>query len=64
MPMSLGAFLFWTATIIAGLIVVWEVWGYVYNAERGEPIIRITPLLLAAAIWLVGWVCRYMFAEC
>jgi len=62
MTPSWGVFLFWTATIIAGLIVVWEVWGYVYDAERGEPIIWIAPLLLAAAIWLVGWACRYMFA--
>jgi hypothetical protein len=62
MTPSWGVFLFWTATIIAGLIVVWELWGYVYDAERGEPIIWIAPLLFAAAIWLVGWACRYLLA--
>jgi hypothetical protein len=55
-----GETLYWAATIIAGLIVAWVVWGYVYNMSRGEPIIPIIALLLAGAIWLVGWACRYL----
>ncbi len=57
-----GTALYWIATIIAGLIVVWAVWNYVYNTDRGEPIIQIVPLLLAGAIWLVGRACRYLLA--
>jgi hypothetical protein len=33
------------------------------DMERGEPIVRIVPLLLAGVIWLAGWVCRKVFAE-
>jgi hypothetical protein len=63
MAALLGQFLFWLATIIAGVLVAWVVWGYIYDMERGEPIIRIVPLLLAGVIWLAGWVCRKVFAE-
>jgi hypothetical protein len=63
MAALLGQFLFWLATIIAGVLVVWVAWGYVYTSNRGEPIISIVPLLLAGVIWLAGWVCRRVFAE-
>jgi drug/metabolite transporter (DMT)-like permease len=63
MAALLGRFLFWLATIIASVLVVWVVWGYVYTSNRGEPIISIVPLLLAGVIWLAGWVCRKVFAE-
>jgi hypothetical protein len=55
---SLGRVLYWTATIIAGLIVVAVVAGYVSNAGEGVPFISITALTIAGAIWLVGWICR------
>ena len=42
-------------TIIAGLLVLWVLWSYVFDADRGEPIIRIAPLVLAGVIWLAGW---------
>jgi hypothetical protein len=54
-----GRALFWMATIIAGLIVAWVVWSYVY----GEPIIQIVPLLFAVGIWLLGLACRYGLAR-
>ena len=63
MAARLGQFLFWLATIIAGVLVAWVVWGYVYTGNRGEPLILIVPLLLAGAIWLAGWVCRKVLAE-
>ena len=50
----MGRVLYWTATIIAGLIVVAVVAGYVSNAGEGVPFISITALMLAGAIWLVG----------
>jgi hypothetical protein len=58
-----GNALYWTATIIAGLIVVWGIWNDVYNTEKGEPIIQVAPFLLALAIWLAGWICRRVFTE-
>ncbi len=57
-----GEVLYWTSTVIAGLIVLLVVANYMSNTGMGEPIIRIIPLLLAAAIWLVGWVGRRVFA--
>jgi hypothetical protein len=45
-----GETLYSTATIIAGLLVAWAVWGYVYDVGRAEPNIRIVPLLLAVTI--------------
>ncbi len=58
-----GVAIYWMATIIAGLIVVWVAWSYVSNAGEGVPIILIVPLLLAGAIWLAGWACRNVFAR-
>jgi type VI protein secretion system component VasK len=55
---SLGRILYWTATIIAGLIAAVGVAGYVSNAGEGVPFISTAALTLAGAIWLVGWVCR------
>jgi hypothetical protein len=53
-----GEFLYWIATILAGLIVAVALAGYFSNAAAGEPIIPVVALLLAGAIWLIGWVCR------
>ena len=53
-----GELLYWMATILAGLIVVVVLTGYFSNAAAGEPIIPVVALLLAGAIWLIGWVCR------
>ena len=56
-----GEVLYWTSTVIAGLIVLLVGANYIYDIGRGEPGIRSLPLLLAGAIWLVGWVCRRVF---
>ena len=58
-----GTIFYWAGTIIAGLLMLWVLWGYVFGAERGEPIIRLLPLVLAGAIWLAGWACRRILAE-
>ena len=57
----MGRALYWTATIIAGLIVVMVVAGYMSNADEGVPFISIAALMLAGAIWLVGWTSRNLF---
>src|SRR5580704_2629760 len=55
---SLGKALYWTATIIAALILVVVAAGYISNAGEGVPFISIAALMLAGAIWLAGWICR------
>ena len=54
----MGGVLYWTATIIAILIVVVVVAGYMSNSGEGVPFVSTTALMLAGAIWLVGWICR------
>jgi hypothetical protein len=53
-----GETLYWLAAGIAGLLGAWVVWNYAYGTIRGHPIISLVPLVLAAVIWLAGWVCR------
>ena len=63
MAARLGRFIYWLATMMAGELVVWVLWSYVYTNIRGEPLISIVQLLLAGVIWLAGWVCRKVLAE-
>jgi hypothetical protein len=63
MAPRLGQYLYLAGYHYRGVLVAWVVWGYIYDMERGEPIVRIVPLLLAGVIWLAGWVCRKVFAE-
>ena len=58
----MGKVLYWTATVIAGLIAAAVVVGYVSNAGEGVTFISVTALTLAGAIWLVGWICRNLSA--
>jgi len=48
-----GDFFYWTANGVVGLIVLWVVWGYVFNTNNGEPIIQVVPLLFAGSLWLL-----------
>jgi hypothetical protein len=63
MKASWGELIYWVATIVAGLIVVFVAWDYVYNIAEGDPVIPIFPLLCAGAIWLAGRACRRGFTE-
>jgi hypothetical protein len=44
-----GEVLYWTFTVIAGLIVLLVVANYMFDTGRGESVIRTIPLLLAGA---------------
>jgi hypothetical protein len=59
---SLGKALYWSATVIAGLIAAAVVADYMSNAGEGVPFISVTALTVAGAIWLVGWICRNLSA--
>ena len=63
MDERLGKNIYWTATVIAVLIVAVVVIGYVSNSSEGRPIIPIPPLLIAGAIWLAGWAIRHLLAR-
>jgi hypothetical protein len=54
-----GDVFYWAASVVAGLITLWVVWSYVFNADKGEPIVQIVPLLLAGAIWLLARLGRH-----
>ena len=58
-----GEFVYRIAAMLAGIIAVLAVLNYVYDANRGEPIIPIIPVLLAGVIWLIGHACRHLAAE-
>ena len=60
--MQWGKIFYWMGTFVAGVLVLWVVRSYVFTSERGEPIVQIVPLALAAIIWLAGLACRYLFA--
>jgi hypothetical protein len=54
-----GDVFYWTASAVAALVALWVVWSYVSNADNGEPILQIVPLLLAGAIWLLARLGRH-----
>jgi len=58
MKASWGELIYWTATVVAGVIVIFVVWSYLQNTNEGYPVISFVPLLFAGAIWLAGRVCR------
>jgi len=58
-----GEVIYWTFTAIAGVIVLSVAANFVFDADRGEPVFRLIPLVLAGAVWLVGWVCRHVFVK-
>ena len=61
LSMRFGNAVFWTATILAGLILVWVVLGYLYDLSEGLPVLSVVALVLAAVIWLLGLFCRQVF---
>ena len=58
MTVQTGEAIYWTATAVAGLIVVLSVANYLSNVSVGWPVVPIAPLLLAVVVWLIGYFCR------
>ncbi len=54
---SRAQFVYHWATIVAGFIVLATVINFIYKFSIGQPIVPFVPLLVAAAIWLVGRLC-------
>ena len=59
----MGDVLYWMASVVAVVITLWVVWSYFVNADNGEPIIQVVPLLFAGTIWLLARLCRSWPAE-
>jgi hypothetical protein len=58
-----GKFLYRGAAVSAAVFVLFSATSYLYNANNGEPVLPLAPLLLAGAVWLVGYFCRYALSE-
>jgi hypothetical protein len=56
--LNAGRTLYWLATIIAGLIVVFAIADFFISWAQGAPILRIFALIAAVAVWLIGCACR------
>ena len=59
--MKVRSALFWLTTILAGLIVLWVAWDYLYGLTEGFPVLNVHALLIAAVIWLLGFFFRRAF---
>ena len=53
-----GPMLYWLATILAILIVVFALSDFLVSWAQGAPIVRIVAFIAALAVWLIGWICR------
>jgi uncharacterized membrane protein len=53
-----GPTLYWLATIVAFLIVVFAAADFFISWAQGAPIVRIVAFIAALAVWLIGWICR------
>jgi hypothetical protein len=51
--------IFWMASAVAAAVTLWVASDFVFGLEADFPIINLPGLMLAAAVWLVGWVCRF-----
>ena len=52
--LSVGRILYWLATIIAVVMVVFAVADFFVGWAQGAPILRIFAFIGAAAVWLIG----------
>jgi hypothetical protein len=57
-----GRTLYWVATIFAALIVVFAVADFLISWAQGTPIVRVVAFIAAAAVWLVGRICRALLS--
>jgi hypothetical protein len=58
-----GDVIYRVASLFAGLIAPWALWGYFFDANSSRPIIQVVPLLFAGVIWLLAWLGRDFLAE-
>ena len=49
---------FWIATALAAVPTLCVAYEFFYGVEQHFPVIDIPGLILASAVWAVGWLCR------
>ena len=59
----LGKVLYWAASLIATLLVALVLYGQFFGTGDGEVLAQIEVILLAAAIWVFGWGCRFFLTR-
>jgi hypothetical protein len=57
-----GRVLYWFATAVAALIVIFAVADFFISWAQGQPILRIVAFVAAAVVWLIGRACRLLGA--
>jgi hypothetical protein len=53
-----GDLFYWMASLLLGLVTLLVVWNSAGNADHGEPVIQVVPLLFAGSIWLLAGLLR------
>ena len=51
--------IFWIASTVAAALTLWVAADFLFGLETRFPVINLAGLILAAAIWLFGWLCRF-----
>ena len=59
--MRIGNHIFWTASVLAALILLWVADNLLYGMSEDYPVLNVTALAFAAVIWLLGFLCRFAF---
>lgn len=49
-----GDLFYWMASLLLGLVTLLVVWSSAGNADHGEPVIQVIPLVFAGSIWLLA----------
>jgi len=60
---SWGSILYRGSTAIAVLIIVLAIGNYLYNVSQDRPLIPLIPLVVAGAIYLIGYGLRYLLSD-
>jgi hypothetical protein len=50
---------FWSATAVAAVLTLCVAYEFFYGVEQHFPVLNIPGLILASAIWGIGWLCRF-----
>ena len=57
-----GRIIYWLATVLAGLIVIFVAGDFFISWAQGYPILRVVALIAAIVVWLIGRTCRSLLA--
>jgi len=60
--LKVGNVLYWLATIVAAMMVIFVVADLATSWAQGQPILRLFALLTAVLVWLIGRICRSVSA--